>query len=181
MKQKFDWPSFGAFLLLVFIMMVILMILASGCCPKIVESTQTKITRDSSTSFAPDTVYLPAKESVLDFDLNIICDSLSKLKAESEHKIVQPIVFTSKKNKTTFSLTVPASGIATVKCKEDSLVMIIDSLKQVTRVNTNAETTITDVVFKCDSGFHTFCKWWFWCSLAIAAALIFIVVKTNIL
>lgn len=153
------------------LVIALLLFLASfliGCCPKITESVQTTVRTDTVTIYEADTILVPGSSESFDLDFNRICDSLSK---------GRPITISEKKNKTTITVAVPATGLGQIICNEDSLQMVIDSLRKYTTIQTDSTFLTTKVVWKCDKKFHTFAVAWFFFS--VLAATIAIVIWTK--
>lgn len=150
------------------LIMLGVILVTSGCCPKITSSTQIEVKRDTVTVFESDTVVIQEKAESFEIDFGAICDSLSKNK---------PFTQALKQNKTGLTLYVDAGGHGTVICKEDSLNLIIDSLRTFQVITVDTTTHTNTVVHQCDSDFHSFTKWFFWVVLLLLAVISYIKLK----
>lgn len=131
--------------------LLLILLLFASCCPKITENTKIIKKSDTVTVYLTDTVLVPEKVDTFALDLGLICDSLFNVGKSGG------VSLESDKG-VTVSIQVDESGGATIVTGCDSLVMVIDSLRQVTTVTDTIKITETKVVTK----YKKRGKWWMW-------------------
>lgn len=153
-----------------------LMFLCFGCCPRVIESSNTIVRTD--TIYRDTTIFIPEHNELFDIDFNTICDSLSKMRGVRENRtpvqILKPVLA---RTHSSAIIKFDSTGIGKVLCHEDSLRIQLNKANM--EIQTMKETVKTEVTNICDNAWHKFTSWAFPVLAALILLAVGFILKKN--